>query len=128
MRKVYAAAAAAVLSTAAFLGTSGIASAADATVCAEIEGGRGCWYDYGDIFEVTDTKADGYHPEVSWQTFGRSGTCKNTDGAGTTHTCNYDLPENQPLVFYVKIWDVDKQIRYSSAIHTCTSKPGGICS
>ncbi|MFJ3089525.1 hypothetical protein [Streptomyces sp. NPDC086838] len=128
MRKAYAAIATAVISVAAFWGATGVATAANATACVEIEGGRGCWYDYGDIFRVTDTKSDGYHPEVSWQTFGRNGTCKNYNGAGTTVACDYDLAEHQPLVFYVKIWDGNAQIRYSGPIHTCTSKPGGICS
>ncbi|MFE1199698.1 hypothetical protein ACWC4C_05480 [Streptomyces olivaceoviridis] len=59
-----------------------------------------CFHSYGDYFTLKDENSDGYHAEVWWQTdYGRVGACKNTEGAGKTVTCNYDMKEGHRVGF-----------------------------
>ncbi|MFE1453037.1 hypothetical protein [Streptomyces olivaceoviridis] len=102
------------------LGVAGTASADDGE-CEEIKGGYACWYHYGDIFSVLDTEPDGAHAEVTWQTWGRSGTCKSI-GYGNYNECNYDLPEGKTLSWAISIWDGNLFVRKSPTYITCTSE------
>ncbi|MET9671072.1 hypothetical protein ABZY19_38140 [Streptomyces sp. NPDC006475] len=83
--------------------TCGTVSAADPTDGDEIKlAGTACFHSDGDWFSVTDENSDGYHVEVHWQTnYDRMGICKNSSGAGTKVTCNYDMREGASLLFKV---------------------------
>jgi hypothetical protein len=87
--------------------TCGTVSAQDPTDGWEVKlAGTACFHSDGDWFSLTDENSDGYHVEVHWQTnYDRLGMCKNSSGAGTTVTCNYDMREGASLLFTVYAYD-----------------------
>ena len=54
---------------------------------------------YGDKFTVWDDESDGRAAIAFWQVGSRTGQCVNSNGAGTSKTCNYDFPENTTIVW-----------------------------
>ncbi|RKS77449.1 hypothetical protein CLV35_1135 [Motilibacter peucedani] len=53
---------------------------------------------YDEIFKVSDDEGDGASAIVYWNyTGGATHTCTNSKGAGTTKTCDLDLPENRTI-------------------------------
>ncbi|SBT51391.1 hypothetical protein GA0070611_5156 [Micromonospora auratinigra] len=86
--------------------TCGTVSAQDPTDGWKVKlAGSSCFHSYGDWFSVTDENSDGYHVEVHWQTdYAREGICKNSNGAGTKVTCDYDMAEGHKILFTVFVY------------------------
>jgi len=80
-------------------------------------GNNACFEDYGDKFLVFDGKADGASAAVYWKTsYGRSGICYNSHGAGTLSQCNYNMREDGTVY-----WQACYQNRSAGGALYCTS-------
>lgn len=80
-------------------------------------GNVACFEDYGDKFNVYDGSADGASAAAYWWTsYGRSGICYNSSGAGTWAQCNYDMREDG-----IVYWQTCYQNRSSGGDLHCTA-------
>ena len=68
--------------------------------CNGTTGATACFDPDGDVIYVKDIKADGYSAVMRWYTdYGRWGTCRNANGAGTWAKCNKDFAEGHTITW-----------------------------
>lgn len=76
--------------------------------------GTGCFKAYGDVVYVYDGAADGYHVEVRIQGSTDNYVCRNYAGsAGGWQACNFDMPENMPILVHTVLFDGSTTINVS---------------
>ncbi|MFD8419824.1 hypothetical protein [Streptomyces sp. NPDC059466] len=78
--------------------------------------GLGGFQSDGDYVGVNDLDADGKSTVTRWETdYGRSGECKDTNGADNGWTsCNYDMDENHSMRYNVCLRNYSNDIGWEN--------------
>ena len=71
---------------------------------------------YGEVFKVSDDEADGASVRVFWFYRNSSiiqGFCTNSNGAGTTKTCDFSIGEGRNITWCLERYDFSTGTEYT---------------
>jgi hypothetical protein len=71
---------------------------------------------YGEIFKVSDDEADGASVRVFWSYRNSSivqGFCTNSNGSGTTKTCDFSIAEGRAINWCLERYDFSTETEYT---------------